>query len=442
MNNNARRAALLALMDFRTRPQTGADKPLNRRAAGLPPRDKALAAQLVYGVIQNYRKLDACIDLICEKRKVQPQVRDVLRLGVYQMLFLDKIPKSAAADQSVELGKYLKVNKGAQSFINAVLRNAAKWENAPVFDDPGVEYSHPDWLVKLYTEEFPERAVELMKFNNTAPPAYLQLLKPEYREKLIEAGACRGGLWPSDRSEQITDCRGGHWPPVQWEQFTYKGNIADLPGYKNGAFIVADNAARLAVEIAAPQKGERVLDACAAPGGKSVMLYHASGGGIELVCCDKYPYKVMELKETLAKHGMDGVQCNVVDAREHNPVFDGVFDLVLADVPCSCLGIIRKKPDIRFKEPSFGEPLAEIQRSIINNLSRYVSPGGRMVYVTCTVLSRENQDVVRDFLKVHTDFELEPFETPYGSAPEGFFLTPFAEHDIDGFFYAKLRKIK
>jgi 16S rRNA (cytosine967-C5)-methyltransferase len=398
MNNSARRAALLALMEFRRRSDAGADKPLQRQTEGLPLREKALATQLVYGVLQNYRKLDACIGLLCE-RKLQPQTRDILRLGLYQLLFLDRIPESAAVNESVALAKYLKLNKGAQSLINAVLRNAAKWDDVPVFEDIGVEFSHPDWLVELYTQELGrERAVELMKFNNTAPPAYLQQLKND------------------DGKLSIGDC------------VTHKGPIEDLPGYSDGAFVVADNAARLAVEFAAPQKNERVLDACAAPGGKSIMLYYAAQGAIDLVCCDKYPIKIVELKETLAKYGMDGVECKIGDAREFNPEFESAFDLVLADVPCSCLGIIRKKPDIRFKEPDFGEPLAGIQRRIINNLARYVAPNGRLVYVTCTVVKRENQDVISDFLSENPKFTLEDM-----------FMTPFAAQDIDGFFYAKLK---
>lgn len=406
----ARSAALQGLIDFR----------LDRgtiKLDGLPPQEKALASQLYFGVIQNMYKLDACIKLAVTKSKIQPQVRDILRIGVYQLLFLDKIPKSAAVDESVKLAKSIRLDKRVQGFVNGVLRAVSKWDKTPVFDELWIEYSHPEWLVELLVEEKGfERTVDLLKFNNTAPPVYIQVLKPEYRGKLLNAGAV----------EHAGGC------------LTYRGSIESLPGYSEGAFIVADNAARLAAMIAAPQKGKRVLDACAAPGGKSIMLYNAADGEISLVCEEKHPFKVVELKETLAKMGMNSVECNVADAGEFKPEYENAFDLVLADVPCSCLGIIRKKPDIRYRERVLSGSLPKIQTEIIDNLARYVAPGGRMVYVTCTILKRENQDIIRAFLEKHPDFHLEAFDTPYGSVPNGEFNTPSPEHDIDGFYYAKL----
>ena len=413
----ARRAALRVLADFRLRREKFTDKTVYERLKNLPPRDKALAARLVYGVLQNYYKLDACIKLASKTKKIQPQTRDILRLGVYQLLFLDRIPKSAAVDESVKLAKYAKMPAAAQSFINAVLRGVAGWDKIPVFGDLWVEYSHPEWFADALAEEFGrERAEEILKFNNTEPPAYIQLLRPEYGDRLLAAGAER----------HPDGC------------LVYRGNIEGLPGYAQGAFVIADNAARLAVEIAAPKNGERVLDACAAPGGKSVILRNMAE--ISLVCCDKYPFKTVELKETLAKHGMDGVECIVADAREFIPEFETAFDLVLADVPCSGFGVIRKKPDIRYKTPGQCLSLALAQREMLDNLSRYVAPGGRLLYVTCTVLKLENQDIVRDFLAARPEFTAEAFDTPCGAAPDGMFLTPFAERDIDGFFYAKLRR--
>lgn len=409
---NARSAALQGLIDFRLKRGTV-------KLNGLPPQEKALATQLYNGVLQNMYKLDACIKLVSRTSKIQPQVRDILRLGVYQLLFLDKIPKSAAVDESVKLAKQIRLDARVQGFINGALRSVAKWDKAPVFDELWIEYSHPEWLVDLLNKEKGlERTVELLKFNNTAPPSYIQLLKPEYKGKLLDAGA----------AEHSDGC------------LVYRGSIESLPGYGKGAFIVADNAARLAVEIANPQKGERVLDACAAPGGKSIMLYHAANGEISLECSDKHPYKVMELKETLAKVGMNSVECNAADASEFRPEHENAFDLVLADVPCSCLGIIRKKPDVRYRERVLSDSLPRTQTEIINNLARYVAPGGRLIYVTCTILKCENQDIIRAFLNRHPDFRLEAFETRYGSAPDGEFTTPSPEKDIDGFYYAKLRR--
>jgi 16S rRNA (cytosine967-C5)-methyltransferase len=418
MKNNARYAALQVLIDFRLRPDSFREKKIYDRIQGLPPQEKALAVQLVYGVLQNYYKLDACIRLVSKAGKIQPQARDILRLGIYQLLFLDKIPKSAAVNESVKLAKHINMHTAAQSFINAILRNISKWDSPPVFNELWEEYSHPEWLVELLGEEFGfERTKEILKFNNTAPPAYIQVLKPEYRDKLLAAGA----------EEHPDGC------------LTYRGSVGGLPGYNEGAFIIADNAARLAVEIAAPRRGERVLDACAAPGGKSVMLYNMSQ--ISLVCCDKYPFKIVELKETLAKHGMDGVECMTADAREFKPEFESAFDLVLADVPCSGLGVIRKKPDIRYKN-SEHMSLVRTQRDILDNLARYVALNGRLVYVTCTVLKRENQNIIQGFLESHPEFELQAFDTPFGNAPDGMFITPFAERDIDGFFYAKMGREK
>ena len=412
--NDARRAALAALRDFRS-----------GRAAqaidihGLPERDKALAVRLFYGVLQNYYKIDACIAMASNISKIQPHVRDILRLGMYQLLFLDKIPKSAAVDESVKLVGYLKLPDRARAFVNAVLRNAASWNEAPRFDELWIETSHPRWLVDALTEqEGFERAKALLEFNNGIPPIYLQMIDWGYKDALLRAGAeeCPG----------FDGC------------LTASGNVEKLPGFAEGAFIVADNAARMAVIAAAPAAGERVLDACAAPGGKSVMLSHAAGGGISLTSCDINKTKVNVLRETLAKYGVSGLQY-ILDAAEFNADFEKSFDLVLADVPCSGIGVIRKKPDIRFKAWESVQALPGLQLEILENLSRYVKPGGRLVYVTCTVLKAENRGVAEAFLERHNEFAIDSFSLPFAEAADGDIQLWPPEHGTDGFYIERFR---
>ena len=427
MAANAREAAFMALSAWRAR-GSWQDARFKASLSHLPRAERSLATHIAYGVVSRALTLDGYIRHASSigLSRVEPAALDILRIGVYQILFLTKIPKSAAVDQSVNLARVYA--RRAVSYINAVLRAVSAWETPPELDGLWRRKGHPEWLAdRLVRQEGPDRAAALMDFNNSAAPL---CLNPKPGVDLAGMLA-RAGI----------DAR-RH--PLGCLLVERAGAVEELPGYAEGDFLVADAAARAAVLAAAPKPGEAVLDACAAPGGKTVLMNWIAGGGLTVTACDLHERRVRDLQVTLAKYGMDGVKCMERDASVFHADFAGAFDLVFADVPCSGFGVIRKKPDIRYKKELEVAGLPLVQEAILNNLALYVKPGGRLVYVTCTVLREENGDVVERFLKRHTEFGLEPFAPPPGVLPGdtagGTFAVWPPEHDMDGFYMARMRK--
>ena len=219
------------------------------------------------------------------------------------------------------------------------------------------------------------------------------------------------------------------------------GNVECLDAFQRGLFYVQDAAARLAVMAADPQTGMRVLDACSAPGGKSFAAAIAMGDSGSIVSCDIHPHKQRLIEAGAKRLGLSCICAETQDSTQHRPDFEQTFDLVIADVPCSGLGVIRKKPDIRYKDPAPMEGLPAVQRRILNTVCTYVKPGGVLLYSTCTLLKRENEDIVAGFLKDNHDFTLEGFTLlePIGGCEGQLTLWPH-RHGTDGFFIAKMRR--
>ena len=219
------------------------------------------------------------------------------------------------------------------------------------------------------------------------------------------------------------------------------GDLEALEAFRAGKFYIQDAAARLAVLAAAPAPGSRVLDACAAPGGKTFAAAIAMGGKGNILACDIHPRKRGLIEAGAERLRLGCVEAAVMDGKRFDPALEGRFDLVMADVPCSGLGIIRKKPDIRYKDPAPLAGLPAVQGEILANVARYVRPGGVLLYATCTLLPRENEGVVSDFLGKEKNFTLEPFElpAPVGRSEGMATLWPH-RHGTDGFFFARLRR--
>ena len=213
-----------------------------------------------------------------------------------------------------------------------------------------------------------------------------------------------------------------------------------IPEFRSGCFYVQDAAAKIAVLAAAPQRGMRILDVCAAPGGKTFAAAIASGGA-EIIACDLHEKKLQRIRVGAERLGLDDITTMAMDARTHRPEFAERFDLVITDVPCSGLGVIRKKPDIRYKDPGALAALPEVQLAILRNVSAYVKPGGTLLYSTCTVLPEENGGIVKAFLEEKHEFRIEDFALPGGSRSSGGMLQLWPQrHGTDGFFIAKMRK--
>ena len=407
------------------------------REGGLDRRDGALCTRLCYGVLQNKLLLDWRLARVCSIRleKLDLKVLCDLRVAAYQILFLDKIPPSAAVNEAVELAKKHGRSPRAAGLVNGVLRALLREEGPEVrgedeIDTLSIQYSHPRWLV----EEFAgllgmEGARALLQADNEQPPITAQVnpLKTTAEELAEEL---RGGGAEVRPHPWLPDCL----------LFTGAGDLERLDAFRRGEFYVQDAASRLAVMAANPQPGQRVLDCCAAPGGKSFAAAILMEDQGELISCDIHPHKIKLLEAGRERLGLTMIKPTLQNAAQSREDWEGGFDAVLADVPCSGLGIIRKKPDIRYKEPGPLAGLPRVQRGILDNCARYVRPGGVLVYSTCTLLRRENGGVVDSFLADHPDFAPEPFDLPHlGGQPGRVTFWPHI-HGTDGFFTAKLRR--
>ncbi len=405
----------------------------------LSARDAALAANLCYGVVQNQILLDAWIDQFSRvpAAKLEREVRISLRMGLYQLHFLDRVPDSAAVNESVNLTRKYVRNRGAAGLVNAVLRSFQRSnpdKRMPEYEDRlkklSVQYSHPIELVQLFSENLHSDVEPLLAANNRPVPMTIQTntlkISTEALAEKLEAEGLEVLPHP-----WLPDCM----------LLKGSGDLERLASFQNGLFYVQDAAARLSVLAAKPGSGERILDACAAPGGKSFASAVAMGGTGTILSCDIQEKKLSRIKKSAERMGIDCISTGAMDGRTFRPEWKRSFDVVLADVPCSGLGIIRKKPDIRYKDLTQTAQLPTIQLAILSNVARYVKPGGCLLYSTCTVLERENQDVVSAFLQCNPEFHLEGFDSIGPVDGECGYVTLWPHiHGTDGFFFAKLRR--
>ena len=403
--------------------------------AGLDGRDAALATRLCFGVLQNRMLLDFYLERLCTTplKKLEVPVLAALRLGAYQLLFLDRVPDHAAVSESVDLARKRAKNPRAAGLVNGVLRSLLRQRaELPAPPDLATRYSHPQWLVDAFLARLGrEEGEALLAADNGEPPTCAQVnpLKTT-SEALMSALAKRG-----------VEAEPHPWLPGCL-LLRHTGSLEGLPEFQDGLFYIQDAAARLAVLAAEPRPGWRVLDACAAPGGKSFAAALAMGDRGEVRSCDIHPHKEGLIQAGAKRLGLSCIRTEVLDSKACKEDFLDVFDLVIADVPCSGLGIIRKKPDIRYKDPRPLENLPRVQGAILDNVARYVRPGGALLYATCTLLERENEGVVRSFLDRHNHFTLEGFQVPgpFKDTETGMLTCWPHRHGTDGFFFAKLRR--
>jgi 16S rRNA (cytosine967-C5)-methyltransferase len=436
---SARTAALRALMRFR-KDAAFSDAALNGilLKEQLDGREAALAARLFYGVLQNTALLDHYISAYSTLRpeKMEPQVLDILRLSVYQLVFMSKIPVNAAVSEGVELAKK-HANPRAAGLVNAVLRKLAanrdklpEVTGADTYETLSVKYSHPPWLVKAFCDRLGADGAEaLLKADNGEAPVTVMV-------NTLKADA--GGVLASLSAEGVEAAR--HPWLENCLELRSARNIERLSAFRDGCLYVQDAAAALAVRVAAPAPGMTVVDGCAAPGGKSftaaVMMKNRGG----ILSCDINEKKLIRVREGASRLGLTSIETRVMDAAVPDETLYGKADVVIADVPCSGFGVIRKKPEIRYKREEDLAGLPALQMRIADNLSRYVRPGGVLLYSTCTLLERENEGVVTEFLKSHQEFQPESFDLPgpVGRIDAGMTTLWPNRTGTDGFFIARL----
>ena len=403
----------------------------------LDNRDAALASRLCYGVLQNRQKLDFYLKqlLTGKQNRLHPVVRDILHLGLYQMLEMTKIPVSAAVNESVELTKKYCPNPVAAKLVNGVLRNADRRKGT--LEEPvklSDRYSHPESLIQLLRSYVGEELLEpMLRANNEAPDITIQVntLKTD-AETLTRALETQGVIvQPHSWMENCLVLRS-------------TGALENLEVFRQGHFYVQDPAAKLSVLCAQlPQREDfYLLDCCAAPGGKSFAAAMAMGGKGHITSCDIHAHKTELIAKGASRLGLTNMTVCQQDASQ--PVSEWVeqMDAVIADVPCSGYGIIRKKPDIREKDPDTMVSLPALQLAILNNQAKYVKKGGLLLYSTCTLVRRENEGVVEKFLKANPDFCTEKLPLPanFPTNESGMLKLVPGQYDTDGFFICRLRR--
>ncbi len=385
----------------------------------LNDKDKALATTLVYGVLQNKMRLDHIISAYSKipLRKISPDVLNILRMGVYQALFMDKIPDYALTNESIKLVKKCK-KTSASGFVNAVLRGVLRGDKeikypAGRLENLSTYYSCPLWICKMWDKMFPEKLEDLLR-SMSEKPAFsvrvntLKMTVDEFIKK-----------------------RGGEKSKLQKDVVVLQSGLDvkkdDL--FQNGYYYVQDEASAMVAEYLAPEKGQTVMDLCAAPGGKTTHIAQIMENEGKIFAFDIFEHKLEIIKETAARLGVEIIDARLGDASVLNEEFVGMADRVLVDAPCSGLGILRRKPEIRYmKQQEDLKELAEIQIRILDVAAKYVKKGGILVYSTCTISDVENDAVTKQFLENNADFAPvgEPLQLlPCDNGADGFYMAKF-----------------
>lgn len=435
---NAREAAYTALLRYENNASySNIELDGTIKKYGLTGVERSFFTALFYGVIERGITLDYYISKLSE-RKISEIDRDVLimlRMGLYQLMYMDKVPESAAVNESVALARRFWAKKNSENFVNAVLRGFIRQrDKIPLPDNKkhyikhiSVKYSMPEWLCVLFAKSYGKSKTEsIFEAMNHVPPMTLRVntlktTREEFAEKLSTAGI---------------ECR-------KTKNAAYGVKLRASTPYEalapfDGEFFVQDEASQICTEVLGAQKGERVLDACACPGGKSfgIALYMENEG--EILSCDLHKNKL-----SLIERGAEGLGISIIKTMERNGTKEdnesGTFDRILCDVPCSGLGVIAKKPDIRRKNPEDIERLPEVQAKILAESARHLKNGGTLVYSTCTLNPKENKEIVENFLAEHEDFALVPFKIGEIEC-EGYTELYPHEHHTDGFFIAKMTR--
>lgn len=414
--------------------------------ANLNPNDRRLITELVYGSVRRMRSLDALIDQLATKKaeKQPPNLRAIVHLGLYQLRYLNHIPPSAAVNSTVELAKKNNFS-GLTGFVNGLLRQYIRLSTADkdplkLPEDPtqrlGILHSYPDWIIEVWLKEFGFVATEQLCIWLNQPPALDLRVNP----LLASIEQVETAL----QSTGIAVSRVPHLP--QALRLTGStGAIQNLPGFSAGWWTVQDSSAQLVSHLLAPQPGESIVDACAAPGGKTTHIAELMQDRGTIWACDRTASRLRKLKANCDRLQLHSIQICVGDTRNFTQFID-TADRVLLDVPCSGLGTLHRHADARWRQtPASVAELAGLQSELLTQVATFVKVGGVLVYATCTLHPQENEDIIRPFLENNPDWQIEP---PLSNSPCSSFATeagwikvlPYV-HQMDGFFMVRLKKI-
>lgn len=414
--------------------------------AQLSPADRGLAQELVFGVVRWEMTLDWLIDRKTQGRKQKGGLQDLLRLGLYQIFWLDRIPDHAAVHETVEQTK--RAGYGAQAgFINAVLRGYIREKDETrrqlaeiKSSNPALGFSHPEWLVTRWQQQFgADAARQLLELNNTPPKTFARVNALNFGQPAAKPDERRVRRGVPERIQEIGDLL-TFWRDegVEYDFFsrdwTGEGlvfhlkshpSLATLESFQKGWFYVQDPSTLLAVRELDPQPGEAVLDLCAAPGGKTTYIAQRMNNSGRIVAHDNVPERLKMVVENCQRLRVTGVESTAILGSR-----PAAFDRVLVDAPCSNTGVLRRRVDLRWRiQPEEITRLRETQLELLYDAAARLKPGGVLVYSTCSLESEENVGVVKEFLDHHSNFKLERERQ----------LLPFID-GVDGAYVAKLKK--
>jgi 16S rRNA (cytosine967-C5)-methyltransferase len=418
---------------------------------GLDARDKRLATELIYGTVARLNTLDWIGNRLVKNglRSLQPWVRQLVRMSLYQLCYLDKIPERAAVHEAVQIAKR-RGHRGISSLVNGVLRSYLRRQDEfrlpdrpATLKEKALRLSHPEWMVKRMEEVYGAAETEQALLSNLTPPKVsvrvnqLKLEREAFIEQWNQSGLGEAAASPL-APEGVVIQRGG--------------NPAFSPLFREGLCTIQDESSMLVSRILHPQPGMRVLDACAAPGGKTTHLAELMQNQGTIVACDIHAHKLELIRSNADRLGIGIIAEQQTDAREASASFAAAsFDAILLDAPCSGLGVIRRKPDIKWsKEAQAIEPLVKLQRELLEEVASLLKPGGVLVYSTCTWEPRENREQVEAFVKRHPEFKLDsafiqdlaPVLRERAVIGDGWIQLLPHHFGSDGFFIARMHKIK
>ncbi|HEY9671963.1 MAG TPA: 16S rRNA (cytosine(967)-C(5))-methyltransferase, partial [Waterburya sp.] len=432
------------------------------RNAQLNSADRGLVTELVYGTVRRQRTLDAIIDQLGKKKAHQqpPEFRTILHIGLYQLRYQERIPPSAAVNTTVDLAK-ANGFKGLAGVANGLLRQYERLATAATVSNPsiapenpnpksnyplqlptdsierlGILHSFPNWMIQMWLEQLgTDETEQLCQWFNQ--PATIDLRVNPLRVSIEEVEAAM-------QSAGINVQRVPHLPQAL-RVVGGTGNIQQLPGFNEGWWTVQDSSAQLVSHLLDPQPGEVVIDACAAPGGKTTQIAELMRDEGTIWACDRAASRLKKLKENAQRLQLKSIQICTGDSR-HFSQFTNSANRVLLDAPCSGLGTLQRRPDIRWRvTPSTVQELSVLQGELLEQAATWVKPGGVLVYATCTLHPQENEGVIQPFLERHPDWQIERLSPALAvntfATPQGWIKVWPHRYQMDGFFMVRLRRL-
>lgn len=447
---NSRQLAFFALRDIY---QRGAftDIALDRvlRTAQLSNAERGLATELVYGCVRRSRTLDAIIDQLGKKKASQqpPDLRTILHIGLYQLRYQQRIPASAAVNTAVELAKANGFT-GLAGVVNGLLRQYERLANPdtsnPQSNDPlqlptdlverlGILHSFPNWMIQMWINQLgADETQQLCAWFNQIPTIDLRVNRLKVSIEDVEAALQSAGI----EVQRIPSV------PQALRVTGGTGSVQQLPGFSEGWWTIQDSSAQLVSYLLQPKAGDVVIDACAAPGGKTTHIAELMGDQGKIWACDRAASRLKKLQENTQRLQLESIQICTGDSRDFSE-FTNSADAVLLDAPCSGLGTLHRRPDIRWRvTPETVQELAVLQKELLENVATWVKPEGVLVYATCTLHPEENEGVIQPFLEQHPHWHIEPPSASFNTfaTPQGWLKVWPHRYNMDGFFMVKLKR--